>query len=123
MREIKQVIDFAEAHRFDLETMKKRVSGELLGSPGDWADFACHLQSDYRCVYSIEEHPMGWCRHLSVSVNSAEKLPNPMAVEMIMHEFGFTGTIHAQKYVWVENNAQTPLGKVVSAVNIVQLYD
>jgi len=31
--EIKKVIDFAEAHRLNIEIIKKMVSGEITGAP------------------------------------------------------------------------------------------
>ena len=57
----------------------------------------------FRAVYSIEEHPIGWCRHLSVSVSTKNRVPSVPAVEMIMHEFGFKGTITEQLNVWLED--------------------
>ena len=48
------------------------------------------LQS-YRIFFSFEEQPIGLLRHISVSVRKAGKTPHPIAMEMIIKEFGFSG--------------------------------
>jgi len=98
---IKRVSDHAEANRIDFQNMKA-IAESIQKPVGDNDNYVCYLPVGFRVVYSIEEHPLGWCRHLSVSVDTVGKMPSIPAVEMIMREFGFTGTINDQLNVWVE---------------------
>lgn len=107
----------AEKHRIPLSEMKKRAAGE--GSPvGDNPDFICYVTDGYRVAYSIEEQPVGWCRHISVSVDTPKKLPHIGAFEMIMGEFGFRGGVQDCDKVWVKEITDT-----LQAVNAVQRYE
>jgi hypothetical protein len=108
--QIKDIISFAEKHRRDLSTLKKTMEG-LVPPVGDILGHSMKIYRGYRAVYSIEEQPCGWCRHLSVSVDAEGKLPSIPAVEVLMGEFGFSGTINDCLNVWVEENM---------AVNILQ---
>lgn len=58
-------------------------------TPSDNPNYVAHLGT-YRCVFTFTNMPEACYRHLSVSVPGA-KYPNPAAVFMIAHEFGFTG--------------------------------
>lgn len=100
--EINKVIAYAQDHKIDFPSMEKMMSGEA-DPVGDNAFYACYLNEGYRVVFSFEEQPCGWCRHLSVSVDTMHKLPNVPAVELIMKEFGFTGGVHDCINVWIEN--------------------
>jgi hypothetical protein len=42
----------------------------------------------YRAAYSVEEQPVGFCAHLSISVARKGKMPSLEAVQMIAEEFG-----------------------------------
>lgn len=106
--EIKRVMDFADKHRDPIANLHARISGAL-PPIGDNPNFVCTLPVGFRIVYSIEQQPIGWCRHISVSVDGA-KLPNPMAVRMIADEFGF-GPMEHWDNIWVENN---------NAVNVIE---
>ncbi len=70
-----------------LAEMKKLIeTGNVLG---DDQSNAINLNFGYRVVYTLEEHPMGLCHHISISVDTPGKLPNEHAVQAIMDEFGF----------------------------------
>jgi hypothetical protein len=65
-------------------------------------------------TFSIETgHPVGVCRHMSISVPHAERVPHPAAAWMVAEALGFEGGLESCT-VWPEDLAQ---GK---AVNIVQ---
>lgn len=66
---------------------------------GDRKGFSCTLPIGYRVVYSIEEHPnnkreIKKVRHISISIDSPGKLPNPAAVETLIKEIGFKNEMH-----------------------------
>jgi hypothetical protein len=107
---IKKVITYAESHRVTMDLLQKTIAGKH-PPVGDNKHHACYLISGFKVVYSIEEQPVGLCRHLSVSVDFDGKLPSIPAVEAIMKEFGFTGDIMDCLNVWVEND---------KAVNVLQ---
>jgi hypothetical protein len=44
----------------------------------------------HRVAYSVEEQPIGFCAHLSISVARKGKMPSLEAVQMIAEEFGMT---------------------------------
>lgn len=70
-----------------LDELKKLIeTGNVLG---DDESNSINLHHGYRVVYTLEEHPMGLCHHISISVDTPNKLPNEHAVQAIMDEFGF----------------------------------
>lgn len=85
---IARLVEFADAHRLSAEEMQRRVAN---GGPsiGDDPRFSCEIPFGFRVVFSIEQQPMGWCRHLSVSVDHPDRMPSIPAVKMIMEAFGY----------------------------------
>lgn len=98
---VQQVLDYAEAHRFPRAML---VAAMNAGKPilGDDRGFLCELPVGFRCAFSIEQHPAGWHRHLSVSVNVPGKLPPPPAMDAIMTLFGFRAAMSDAPYLYVE---------------------
>lgn len=92
---IAKVVMYANAHKLTLADVIRNVRnagkpGEAVGNdPG----YTCIIPVGFRCCFSIEQQPTGWFRHISISVmaDSHGAMPNPMAVEFIMREFGFRG--------------------------------
>jgi hypothetical protein len=67
-------------------------------------DFASHtldLPFGYRVTFTVEQQPIGFCRHLSVSVSTPRKLPAIAVVEMLMSEFGFINRL-GKVPLWTE---------------------
>ena len=115
---IKKVIKHATNNPTSLETMMKLAKGEP--APGGLnADFTIDIPMGFSVTYTHEEHPGSMCKHLSMSVHAKDRVPNPIAVEMILKEFGFTNSLsECLKWgtVWEEKfgeNNQT-------AINIVE---
>jgi hypothetical protein len=79
LAEVARVKAYAEAHHY-------RPGDQ---TPGDNPKFVAKL-STYRVVFTITHSDAMVWRHLSVSVPST-KWPNPAAVFMLAHHFGFTG--------------------------------
>lgn len=73
------------------------------------------LPTNYFVTFSIEHgHPVGTCRHMSMSVGSKERVPRPEAIWMVAEELGFVDCLESCK-VWIES-----LQGHGSAVNVVQ---
>ena len=85
--DIERVIKYAFDHKIPIEIMRKMVSGEVV-APGFSPNYSCEIFQGYRVVFSIEEHPMGWCRHISISVDGG-MLPSIEAAKLIIKEFDF----------------------------------
>jgi hypothetical protein len=98
------VIKNAEKNKFSKPLMYERLNGGGI-CPGDNKSFYCELIDGFKCVFSIEEQSFGWCRHLSVSVNSPDKLPSIPAVELLMQEFGFKEKSLKDCRVWIEQTS------------------
>jgi len=109
---IQKVIDFAKLHPVSLKqlTEKSIVVGNI-------AEYVCKIPDGFRIVFSFENQPVGWCRHISISVPDKTKLPSQPAVEMIVSEFGFPERITDQDNVWIETEV------VPHAINVIKKLD
>lgn len=120
---IAAVIDYARKNRSTLAQLKDRFDrqerGENVIVTGELPGHRCDLPIGFRVVYSEEEQPIGWCRHLSVSVDAVDKTPNMKALEFIMAAFGFRNAYvkHPEILVFVE-----PLSTGI-AVNLIELLE
>lgn len=103
-KKIAEVIAYAEGHKYPKAFLMQRVKGG--GKvPGDLDGYTCHLEFGFRCVYTLEEQPIGWCHHLSVSVNDEKKVPSIPAVELLMKEFGIQQGIKDEGvHMWIEED-------------------
>lgn len=108
---IYDVCEHAYANRFSKEDMERLIEGKI--SIGDDPKFACELKFGYRCVFSLEEQPIGECRHLSISVDSKDKYPNIEAVKVLLKEFGFKYPLEDK------NHCHVYLEEEIRAVNII----
>lgn len=76
----------AEKFKFNkVDIMAAMKAGHALG---DDPMFRLELPVGVRVVLTVEEHPSGWFRHLSVSIAHA-KLPNTEIVKALMPKLGF----------------------------------
>ena len=112
--DIARVIAYAAEHPLDTKTMHRAIVHPEMAI-GNNQKHGCIVKIGYRCVYSIEDQPMGKCRHLSVSVLGSGTAPNEAAVEMLMKEFGFTCSLTNCDSMWIEEIED---GKI--AINIMQ---
>lgn len=113
---LQQMVAHAEAHRINIDDMRRRIKHP--SKPiGDEPGYSCEIPTCFRCVYSIEEHPKGWARHLSVSVMKKDRAPSPIAVNEIMAAIGFKSRlvpeISGSLLVWLERGE-------FSAVNVLE---
>lgn len=113
-KKIKGIIVYAENNIFTKDQVLAIKSGTGK-APGDLQAHRCNLDFGYKVVYSIERHPGGQYRHLSVSVSEDKKLPSIQAVEMLMEEFGFTGPL-SDCEKWLED-----ISSFRQAINVAEL--
>ncbi|MDD5556686.1 MAG: hypothetical protein PHN82_05475 [bacterium] len=109
--EIRRVADHARRHPLPLRMLRDIMAGRRRAVGYD-PRFVCEIPMGFRVVFSIEEHPGGWMRHISISVGGGN-LPHPAAVRQIAGEFGFTGDLGDCER-WVEETEDA------RAVNLVQ---
>lgn len=101
--EVARVMVHAERERFTLDELLQRCRGETfrdgqynpsqdIPAIGDDPGHCCEIPFGYRVVFSIEEQmpPLGWCRHISISVDEDGMLPSEVAAMEIARLFGFT---------------------------------
>ena len=64
---------------------RSRISDQTVEIPGPWP---------FRVTFSIENgHPVGTCRHMSMSIRRENRVPSPEAVWIIAEELGFIGSL------------------------------
>jgi hypothetical protein len=84
----------------------KRMTAQSIRIAGPWVFFV---------TFSIETgHPVGVCRHMSMSIMREGRVPHPAAVWMIAAELGFIGAME-NCTTWMED-----LSDGGKAINVVQ---
>ena len=82
------------------------------------------LPFGFLVTYSIEMHPIGLCRHMSMTSPVAGRMPTPEAVQWICSALGFTGVLfdgsQRDLSVWVEDLTRDAQQTRAKAVNVVQ---
>lgn len=114
---IAQVRAYAEANRISLAHVRRTLDNPTLAA-GSNPRHNCVVPVDYFCTFSIEEQPIGWCRHLSVSVPEKGRGPNEHALELLMKAFGMYGSAR-DACLWLEDLEDEGF----AAINVVQPLD
>ncbi len=104
--DIAKVVTYAKEHRYNEHMIKLLISGDL-ESPGDNPDYLVHIHDGYRVIYTIEEHKVGFCHHISISVDRSKKYPHEMAVLEIMKLFGMEGDYKKCLAVWPQKETES----------------
>ena len=118
-KEIKRVKENAKNHPFSLETMMDLKGGKAAPG-GDDPRFVLYIPAAFRVVYTHEEQPgKVMCRHISMSLKASGKLPHPLAVEMVMGEFGFVNKRIKDTIWWQEKVCEDSL----TAINVIEPLD
>jgi hypothetical protein len=86
--QIASLVAYAEKNPVSIDELLDTVNKQAK-PVGDFSQHTLNLPFGYRIVYSIEEQPKGKIRHLSMSVNEDEKLPNEFVVREVMKLIGF----------------------------------
>jgi hypothetical protein len=124
---VEKTVAFAQAHRIGSSTLQAILDGDI-DSPGNHPNYCCTIPMGYRCVYTVEEQPEGWCTHISISVANNPS-PNIVAVNLLLQEFGFTCAIDPDQFKqqvpafiggWPDAVYNEALGDGRYAVNIIQ---
>lgn len=87
-----QVVEYAKKHRYNMSEVL-RLMKHPEDAPGHNPEFVVVFPFGYRCVYTEEEQPGGWMRHISISLMEKETLPPVQAVEELIKVFGFRGPL------------------------------
>lgn len=76
---------YAIEHRETLRQIQERMSTNAPG-PGNNLEHVLLIPAGYKVVYSIEQQPVGWCQHISVSVDTHGLWPSEHAVSEILEK-------------------------------------
>jgi len=121
-KEIKTLINYAESHVVSYERMvemnEKVKRGEPIdGVVGDNPNHTIELPLGFRVAFSIEVHPIGECRHISVSVKDEQ--PSYQDLLLLLDYFGFkTNLKDGKAHAYVEQYTVNGVEKF--AVNVVE---
>lgn len=88
-------------------------------------DQTCEIPLAFLITYSIETgHPIGPCRHMSISSTRRGDVPTAEAAWMVAEELGFVGGLEKCR-VWIEDLQRGPQARTdrALAINIVQPLD
>ena len=114
---IRQCAAYAEAHPLTMRDISKAQQTGL--RIGDDPHFRVDIPMGFIACYSIEEQPIGRCRHQSISVIHQGRVVNTEAAWMLAAEFGFWGKLCDVSVIpWFED---LPDGR--QALNLMQLHE
>lgn len=85
---VMRVKKYAMENRRTIHDIMRAMKGQDI--PGDDQNFVAWLHDGYKVVYTVEQQPLGWCHHISVSIKprSAKALyPHEQAVKEICRLF------------------------------------
>ncbi len=114
---IASLVAYAQAHPVNMlgltELLEKPDAKEM--HMAQMTAQTMEIPMAFLVTFSIEiNHPIGTCRHLSMSVMRERRIPHPIAVWMVAKEFDFWGEIEQCDGVWEEELTQG------TAINVVQ---
>lgn len=125
-QEIFKVVEYAYKNVVPLYKMaengklKKGMPNPIAGDDG----FIIIIPNGFKVIFSIEDQGsekkgerggLGKCRHLSMSINKKGRIPNPIAVDMVMEEFGFDNPFY-HCAIWSEGFG----GNTQIAINVLE---
>lgn len=87
---ISDVLNYANRNKISLDQQTKIFQGKV-PPPGDNPRYLCALRAGkrhYRVVFTYGEQPVGWTRHLSISVNDKKQIALD-DLNAILRAFGF----------------------------------
>ena len=117
--QIKACVELAEASPVDMHALMERIKDPVKKEHhmAQMTRQSVNIPLAYLVTFSIEDgHPVGRCRHMSMSVQRKDRAPNPIGLWMVAKEFGFWGpSVESCDGVWQEE-----LQGHGVAINIVQ---
>lgn len=111
---IERVKVYADAHRFSLYDIC-HLMGHPERAPGHTPEFVVEIPVGFRCVFTIEQQPPGWMRHISISVMAKERAPNLVAVETLLPYFGYKKKL--------KECTVYPMHENVTSINVLELLE
>lgn len=117
LAELAALRDLAARHPVDMKVLMEALKHRAgkAAHKHQMTSQSVPLPTDYLVTFSIETgHPVGACRHMSMSVGKKGRLPNPHAMWMVAEQLGFIGGLEACMH-WLET-----LEGHGEAVNLVQ---
>lgn len=117
--QVREALDNLQIHAmaniFSLGELFKIQAGT---SPpaGALPGFSVILHFGYRVVFSIEDHPGGRYRHMSMSVNEKGVLPNPLVILEVMELLGFKAKSLKDPALMVDNITEK------HAISVIEKY-
>lgn len=85
---IQEIRALAEERPIPLEVNTLLEAGKPIPK-GSYDDFKVRIPMGFSVIFTHETQPKGLLKHLSMSVDLAGRVPRPLAVQMLMDEFGF----------------------------------
>lgn len=113
-----RIQEHARTHKFTTRKLLEIIASHPEQAAGNQPEFVLNIPMGYKVVYTIEKQPrFGWCHHISVSVDTDEKLPAFEAVDEIVNLFGL-GTPFKKHAIamWLEDT-----GPASKAINLLYL--
>ncbi|MHA2427334.1 MAG: hypothetical protein ACXADB_04850 [Candidatus Hermodarchaeia archaeon] len=86
-RDIEKAKERAKKKVFTADMMQKLASGDL-PPPGDSPHFRCDIPIGVKVVYTLEEHPLGLCEHISISSAGLGSVPPAEEIHQILEAYG-----------------------------------
>ena len=114
---IYELLMYAEANPFDNETMEKASKENTPIIPQGNYNYVIELPMGIRVVYTIEEHPIGICRHISISCDNS--LPETHHVMLILENFNYDTPLKKGQYHYYHEECHVN-GEECKALNVIQ---
>ena len=114
--QVQAIIDYAEDHPISLAELEVVHEGRSNFSPSEFPGHVLETKRGLRVVYTIEEQPIGWCRHLSISFRLTGEVPDEDR-NSILSDFGFDTDIAVLSY---PEGGQISDGRAIAAPNFIQ---
>lgn len=120
--DIKKMIEYAEANVYSLAVMKelheKALKGLKVKPIGADPNHCLFLPLGYKIVFSIEEQPIGECRHISITQRGL--IPQTDDIFEILKHFGFKsnatgGSVHSYAETYIEDGVEQ------RAINLIEV--
>lgn len=107
---------YAETHPLSMDDMLDCMNNPEL-SPGNDPLFQCAIPFGFKIVFTTEQHEPGIVRHLSMSIDAPNKLPDVAAVIGIMKALGFRSELENCK-IKIED-----IGDGYQSINVGELIE
>lgn len=112
------VVRYAEAHPIRAQQLFHLMSHPE-EAPGHTPEHVVQVPFGFRCVFTVDEQPGGWMRHLSVSVDAPGRMPNRVAVDALMMLFGFKWNLDKCG----KAGLVFPMHEQLDSVNVLEPYE